>query len=282
MPTESEMSDTRSKLGILAGGGLLPRRVAEAALESGRPVFVIAFEGQTDADVLEGIPHAWMRLGGIGKIFSRLHDEEVRDLCMIGQFRRPTLRELMPDLRGSKLALKIGFNAVGDDALMRGIGDALSEEGFRIVAAYEVFGDLLAKPGVMTRRAPDEVDRADIARGFEVARAIGTLDVGQGAIVQQGIVLAIEAAEGTDAMLARCGPLVREGGGGVLVKARKPQQDNRFDLPVIGVSTVEGAAASGLAGIAVEAGGALINDAAAVTEAADRLGLFVTCVEDAG
>ena len=260
----------------------MPRRVADAALESGRPVFVVAFEGQTDADVLEGIPHAWMRLGGIGKIFSRLHAEEVRDLCMIGQFRRPTLRELMPDLRGSKLALKIGFNAVGDDALMRGIGDALAEEGFRVVAAYEVFEDLLAKPGVMTRRTPDEDDEADIARGFEVARAIGSLDVGQGAIVQQGIVLAVEAAEGTDAMLARCGPLVREGGGGVLVKARKPQQDKRFDLPVIGVSTVEGAAASGLAGIAVEAGAALINDSAAVTEAADRLGLFVTCVEDAG
>lgn len=277
MPTE-----TRPKLGILAGGGLLPRRVADAALESGRPVFVVAFEGQTDADVLEGIPHAWMRLGGIGKIFSRLHAEEVRDLCMIGQFRRPTLRELMPDLRGSKLALKIGFNAVGDDALMRGIGDALAEEGFRVVAAYEVFEDLLAKPGVMTRRTPDEDDEADIARGFEVARAIGSLDVGQGAIVQQGIVLAVEAAEGTDAMLARCGPLVREGGGGVLVKARKPQQDKRFDLPVIGVSTVEGAAASGLAGIAVEAGAALINDSAAVIEAADRLGLFVTCVEDAG
>ena len=268
-----------SKLGILAGGGPLPRRIAEAALDAGREVFLVAFEGQADAGALDGLPHAWMRLGAVGRVFDRLHAEEVRDLCMIGQFRRPTLRELMPDLRGGKLALKIGFNAVGDDTLMRGIGEALAEEGFRVVAPYEVLEDLLAKPGLLTRRAPEELDSADIARGLDVARTVGRLDVGQGAIVQQGIVLAIEAAEGTDAMLARSGGLVREGGGGVLVKARKPQQDNRLDLPVIGVSTVEAAAAAGLAGIAVEAGGALINDTKAVAEAADRLGLFVISVE---
>ncbi len=280
MPAATAMSDAQPKLGILAGGGPLPRRLAEAAMDGGRAVFVIAFDGQTDSGALDGLPHAWMRLGGIGKIFARLHAEGVRDLCLIGQFRRPTLRELMPDLRGSRLAVKIGFNVAGDDALMRGIGDALAEEGFRVVAPYEVMEELLAKPGVLTRRRPDETDSADIARGFEVARAIGAVDAGQGAIVQQGIVLAVEAAEGTDAMLARTGALVRDGGGGVLVKARKPQQDDRLDLPVIGVSTVEGVAAAGLAGIAVEAGGALINDRPAVVEAADRLGLFVTCVED--
>ncbi len=274
------MSETKPKLGILAGSGPLPRQVAEAAREAGRAVFLVAFEGQTDPATVAGLPHAWMRLGGVGRIFSRLHAEQVRDLCLIGRIRRPTLRELMPDLRGSRLAMKIGLGAAGDDALMRGIGDALAEEGFRVVAVQEVMAELLAKPGLLTRNRPDELDNADIARGLEVARAIGVLDVGQGAIVQRGIVLAVEAAEGTDAMLARTGSLVRGGGGGVLVKARKPQQDDRFDLPVIGVSTVEGAAAAGLAGIAVEAGRALINDAPAVAEAADRLGLFVICVDD--
>ncbi len=274
------MSETKPKLGILAGSGPLPRQVAEAARAAGRAVFLVAFEGQTDPATVAGLPHAWMRLGGVGRIFSRLHAEQVRDLCLIGRIRRPTLRELMPDLRGSRLAMKIGLGAAGDDALMRGIGDALAEEGFRVVAVQEVMTELLAKPGLLTRNRPDELDHADIARGLEVARAIGALDVGQGAIVQRGIVLAVEAAEGTDAMLARTGSLVRGGGGGVLVKARKPQQDDRFDLPVIGVSTVEGAAAAGLAGIAVEAGRALINDAPALAEAADRLGLFVICVDD--
>ena len=119
-----------------------------------------------------------------------------------------------------------------------------------------------------------------MARALEVARAIGELDVGQGAVVQQGLVLAVEAAEGTDAMLTRCGPLRRDGGGGVLVKTSKPQQDRRLDLPVIGVSTVEAAAAAGLAGIAVVAGGALVHDSGAVADAADRLGLFVVCLDE--
>lgn len=276
------MPDQKSKLGILAGGGPLPRRVAEAGLEGGREVFIIAFDGQTDRDIVDGLPHAWMRMGAIGRIFDRLHAEGVEDLCMIGHFRRPSLREAMPDLRGSKVAARIGLNSGGDDTLLRAISDVLTEEGFRVVGAHEVLEDLLATPGVLTKRTPDEQDRADIARGLEVASAIGALDVGQGAVVQQGLVLAVEAAEGTDAMLARCGALRRDGGGGVLVKAHKPQQDRRLDLPVIGVSTVEAAAAAGLVGIAVVAGGTLIHDSRAVAEAADRLGLFVVCLDEPG
>lgn len=274
------MSDAKPKLGILAGGGPLPRRVADAALESGRQVFIVAFEGQTNPDTVDGLPHAWMRLGGVGRILDRLHAEAVQDLCMIGPFRRPSLRELMPDLRGTRVAARVGLAAGGDDALLRGVGEVLEEEGFRLVGAHQVLEDLLAKPGVLTKRAPDAQGRADIDRGLEVARTIGVLDVGQAAVVQQGIVLAVEAVEGTDAMLARCGDLRRAGGGGVLVKARKPQQDERLDLPALGVRTVENAAAAGLVGIAVEAGGALVHDPEAVAEAADRLGLFVVCLED--
>lgn len=276
----SALPENKPKLGILAGGGPLPRRVAEAGLRGGRAVFIVAFDGQTDRDAVADLPHAWMRLGGVARIFKRLRSEGVRDLCMIGHFRRPSLRELMPDLRGSRIAARVGLNAGGDDALLRAISDVLAEEGFRVIGAHEILEDLLAKPGILTERVPDEQDRADIARGLEVARAIGALDVGQGAVVQQGLVLAVEAAEGTDAMLDRCGALRREGGGGVLVKARKPQQDQRLDLPAIGVSTVERAAAAGLAGIAVQAGGALIHEPEAVAEAATRLGLFVVCLDD--
>jgi len=273
------MSNAMPKLGILAGGGPLPRRVAEAALDGGREVFVVAFDGQTDPETVAGLPHAWMRLGGVRRIFERLHAEEVQDLCMIGPFRRPSLRELMPDLRGARVAARVGLSAGGDDALLRGLGEVLEEEGFRVVGAHQVLEDLLAKPGLLTERVPDEQDRTDIDRGLEVARAIGLLDVGQGAVVQHGIVLAVEAAEGTDGMLARCAGLRRAGGGGVLVKARKPQQDQRLDLPALGVGTVENAAAAGLVGIAVEAGGALLHDPEAVAEAGDRLGLFVVCLD---
>ena len=160
----SAVTEDKPKLGLLAGSGPLPRQVAEAALDAGRGVFIVAFEGHTDPETVEGLPHAWMRLGGVGRIFERLHAEAVRDLCLIGTMRRPSLRELRPDLRGTRLAARIGFSATGDDALLRGIVKALAEEGFRVVGAHEVLEDLLARPGLMTRRAPDERDRADIAR----------------------------------------------------------------------------------------------------------------------
>ena len=273
------MSAGEAKLGILAGGGPLPGRLARRCIEIGRPVFVVAFTGQTDPETVDGIPHLWTRMGAVGPTLQRLHAEGVSELCMIGPVRRPTLRELLPDLRGARMAARIGLGARGDDGLLRGLGEALADEGFRLVGAHDLMEELLAKPGLLTRRAPTDADRADIARGLQVARAVGAVDVGQGAVVQQGVVLAVEAVEGTDAMLERAGRLLRDGGGGVLVKARKPQQDSRLDLPTIGVVTVECASAAGLAGIAVEADGALIEDADAVAATADRLGLFVVCLE---
>ncbi|NNG05418.1 MAG: UDP-2,3-diacylglucosamine diphosphatase LpxI [Inquilinus sp.] len=273
------MSAGKDKLGILAGGGPLPGRLARRCLETGRPVFIVAFTGQTEPSSVEGVPHLWTRMGSVGPTLERLHAEGVTELCMIGPVHRPTIRELLPDLRGARMAARIGLGARGDDGLLRGLGEALADEGFRLVGAHDLMEELLAKPGLLTRRAPTDADRADIDRGLLVARAVGAVDVGQGAVVQQGVVLAVEAAEGTDAMLERAGALLRAAGGGVLVKARKPQQDTRLDMPTIGVVTVERAAAAGLAGIAVEADGALIEDAAAVAEAADRLDLFVVCLE---
>ncbi len=278
-PAAVERSARNAKLGILAGGGPLPRKLARTCLESGRDVFMIAFTGHTDMATPEGVPHVWVRLGAVGKAIDRLRREGVSDLCMIGPVRRPSLRELMPDARGTRLAARVGLNARGDDSVLQALNRALADEGFRVVGVHELLDDLLARPGLLSERAPDRQDHTDIARALDVARTIGALDVGQGAVVQQGVVLAVEAAEGTDAMLDRCAGLRRDGGGGVLVKVRKPQQDNRVDLPTIGVTTVERAAAAGLSGIAVEAGGALIHDSAAVAETANRLGLFVLCFE---
>src|SRR3546814_5686365 len=187
----------------------------------------------------------------------------------------------MPDWRAARFLARIGFARIGDDGLLNSIRDLLQEEGFRLVGAHDVLEGLLARQGLLTRTAPDEMAMADIARGLAAARAIGDLDIGQAAVVQQGIVLALEAIEGTDRMLDRCADLRREGPGGVLVKARGSEEDDRLDLPTIGVRTVERAAAAGLRGIAVEAGGALIVDAAAVAASADRLGLYVVVVEPA-
>lgn len=268
-------------LAIVAGAGPLPRRLIAACRDRGIPVLVLAFEGQTDRQTPDGVPHLWSRLGTAGSVVDRLVRDGIRRVVLAGNFRRPGLSELRPDWATARLLPRLGLGSLGDDAVMRRIESILSEKGIRVIGVQDVLCEDLATPGRLTRAEPDAVARADLDRARAVARAIGRLDAGQGAVVQQGVVLAVEAAEGTDAMLRRCADLRREGPGGVLVKARKPQQDDRLDLPTIGPATVAAAAAAGLRGIAVEAAGALIVDRAAVAAAADRLGLFVVVLDPA-
>jgi DUF1009 family protein len=266
------------KLAIFAGGGDLPARLAEAARGSGREVFMVAFEGHTAPASVAGLPHLWSRFGAAAAILDFLHGNGVTELVLAGPVRRPSLPEIMPDWRATRFLAKVGTRALGDDGFLRAITRGLEEEGFRVVGIQDILRDLLAPPGPLGALRPDAVAEADIARGIEVARIVGALDVGQAVVVQQGLVLGVEAIEGTDALIARCGPLRRDGAGGVLVKVKKPQQDRRLDLPTIGVQTVVGAASAGLRGIAVEAGGTLVMDRPALVAAADQAGLFVVGV----
>lgn len=267
------------KLAILAGGGTLPARIANAVRGQGREVFIVAFDGHTDPETVAGVPHVWSRFGAAGTILRRLHEEGVGEVVLAGPVKRPSFTELMPDWRTARFLARVGTRALGDDGLLRAVVREVEEDGFRVVGLHDLLKDLLTVAGPVGRLTPDADAERDIARAVEVARALGALDVGQGAVVQQGIVLAVEAIEGTDAMLARCAALARPGTGGVLVKVKKPKQDRRIDLPTMGVTTVEMAAAAGIRGIVIEAGGSLLVDRAAVAEAADRLGLFVVGIE---
>jgi DUF1009 family protein len=263
-------------LGILAGGGPFPGQVAEAATRAGRDVFIVAFEDYAEPAVIGRYPHAYARVGAAGRILALLRARNCRDIVLVGPVRRPSLLDLRPDLEGSKILGRIGRAAfTGDDGLLAAIVRVFAEEGFRVLGAHEFISDAVGPRGVLGGVAPDDAARADIARGIAVARAIGQVDVGQGCIVQQGIVLAVEAIEGTDQMLARAGALARPGPGGVLVKLVKPGQDRRADMPAIGPRTLTAAAAAGLRGVAFEAGGTLLTDRAACVAEADRLGLFL-------
>ena len=153
---------------------------------------------------------------------------------------------------------------------------------FRSVSVQDVAGGLLAGTGTLGRHQPDEIDRTDIARGVAVLNVMGGLDIGQGVVVQAGVVLGVEAIEGTDALIVRCGTLRRSGKGPVLVKLAKPEQEQRVDLPAIGPATIAGCAAAGFAGIAVEAGRSLIIDRAATIAAADEASLFLVGLSTAG
>ena len=271
---------TDSALGILAGGGPFPGRVAEAALAAGRPVFIIALRGFAEPDVVGRFPHAEVRLGAAGEILRLLREHACTDLVLVGPVRRPSFLDLRPDAEGARILARIGRAAfAGDDGLLASVVRVLGEEGFRVLGAHEVLTEAVGPKGVLGRVAPDPSATADIARGVAVVRALGAVDVGQGCVVQQGVVLAVEAIEGTDAMLARAAALARPGPGGVLVKMVKPGQDRRADLPAIGPGTLEAASAAGLRGVAFEAGGTLLTDRSACIQAADNAGLFLTGID---
>jgi len=263
-------------LGIIAGGGALPGRVAAAARAAGRAVFVVGLEGFAEAAVLAPFPHAFARIGAAGRIQELLRAHGCQDLVLIGAVRRPSVFEMRPDAEGAKILARIGRAAFsGDDGLLAAITRVLGEAGFRVLGAHEIMREALAPAGLLTRAGPDAQAMADITRGAAVARALGATDVGQGCVVQHGLVLAVEAIEGTDAMLARCHALARPGLGGVLVKLVKPGQDRRADLPTIGPATVQAAAAAGLRGIAFEANGTLLAEREGTLALADEKGLFL-------
>ncbi|MBN8532425.1 MAG: UDP-2,3-diacylglucosamine diphosphatase LpxI [Alphaproteobacteria bacterium] len=267
-----------TKLGIIAGKGTLPEEVARACEAAGRSYYILAIESETDPGLTVNRPHAWVRMAAVGKALKLLRAEGIREIVFAGGIERPSFTTLIPDMAGAKLMgriLSAHHGGGGDDALLGVLVKFMEDEGFTVTGAEQIAGNLLGAGGVLGKVQPTEADRRDIALGLEVAHALGKMDVGQAVVVQQGMVLGVEAIEGTDALIARCAVLKRPGGGGVLVKAKKPQQDSRVDLPSLGPITVEKAAAGGFAGIAFETGGTLLLQREEAVVLADRLGVFL-------
>ncbi len=265
-------------LGIIAGSGDLPRRLVENCRAAGRDVFVVALEGETDPEAVADVPHVWARLGAAAAALDQLRDRGVRELVLAGGVRRPTLTSLRPDWRAAKFLARVGYRALGDDGLLSAVVKELEREGFTVVGPDRLLTGAELHEGPLGDVAPDTDALADIAKGLRLARAIGALDIGQAVVVQQGLVLGVEAIEGTDALLRRCAELRRDGPGGVLVKAEKPNQETRTDRPTIGPRTVSLAGEAGLRGIAAQAGATLVLDRAEVIRRADAAGLFVVGV----
>jgi len=273
------------KLGLIAGGGSLPVEIAEHCERSGRPLFVVRLKGFAGTELA---PYAGAEVGiaELGKCFKALKRAGCEAVCLAGNVTRPDFSALIPDMRGlAALPAAIAAARKGDDALLRFLVGEFEKEGFAVEGAHEVMDDLSLPPGPLGRCSPPEAAGGDVQRALEVARAIGRLDIGQGAVVCDGLVLAVEAQEGTDAMLARVAELpeaIRGRPGaprGVLAKAPKPIQETRVDMPTIGLATVQAVARAGLAGIVGEAGRLLVLDREAVTALADELGVFILGVE---
>ena len=275
----------KGALGIIAGGGDLPRAVAQSARDAGREVFIVALRGSLTESWVEDFPHEWVSLGEPGRALKALSGAGVSEILLAGRVDRPKFSELKLDAKGVIVLPRVVAAARrGDDALLRMMVEIFEREGFHAVSVSDAAPGLVCGEGPLGRISPNEDHQADIAAAFKIVRALGALDVGQAAVVCEGLALAVEAAEGTDKMIARIGTLREALRGtpadkrGVLVKALKPTQDAKTDMPVIGVDTVRNAAAVGLAGIALEAGKSLIVGKGAVAAEADRLGLFVVGV----
>lgn len=282
------MNQTPPKLGLIAGGGPLPLQVASACRASGRGVFVVRIKGMADPADFDAYDGADAGIAELGKAIDLLKTAGCGSICFAGVVKRPDFNALKPDLRGLKaLPGVIASARKGDDALLRFLVGEFEREGFQVEGAQAIAQHLPLDAGALGAVSPGAEHQADIRKALEMARWVGEHDIGQAAVVAAGVVLALEAQEGTDAMLRRCAALpeaVRGHAGarvGVLAKAPKPIQERRIDLPVIGIDTVERAADAGLAGIVGEAGAVLVLDREGVIATADRLGLFVWGVRGA-
>ena len=269
------------KLGIIAGGGELPVVLAEHMAATQRPYFVARVAQMADP-ALEKHPGATHGLGGMGARMDAMREAGCDAVVLLGQVARPDLKTLqLDDVAMGMLPAILAAMPHGDDALLRAVLAEHEKAGFRVIGAEQAMSDLLAQPGAWGAVAPNESQLSDITKAAKVASASGAFDIGQGVVVCEGLVLAVEAQEGTDAMLRRVAELPTTIRGtpqarrGVLLKRPKPIQERRIDLPTIGVRTIEGAANAGLAGVAVEAQGALAVRRADIIAAANRAGIFV-------
>lgn len=272
-------------LAIICGAGNLPFAVADAVMQRGRRVVLFAVRGWADPQRVADYPHYWGALGQFGWFCRVTRKEGCRDLVIIGSVVRPALSQIRLDFGTVRVFPRIiGAFRGGDNHMLSGLMRIMEDHGFRLLGAHEVAPEILVPEGLLGERTPSAGDQGDIDRGLALIRAIGVFDVGQAAVVSGNHVLGVEAIEGTDSLLARIAELRRLGrirapaGSGVLVKAPKPGQDRRFDLPAIGPQTVEGVARAGLAGLAVVAGQTIVAEPQAVAMAADRQKVFVVGV----
>ena len=263
-------------IGLIAGNGRFPLLFAREARERGLRIAAVAHRGETD-EALEGEVDdlVWVRVGQLGKLIRSLRRAGVTRAVMAGGIDKVrSLAAIRPDLRGI-LFLRRAFAAGGhgDDSLLRALADELEGEGIHIVASTTFLESLIATPGRLAGPRPSSQALQDIRTGCRVLTALGAADVGQSVAVERGVVLAIEAVEGTDEAVRRAGRLGR--GGFVVVKTAKRGQDMRFDVPAVGPGTIATMVEAGASVLAIESGATLLLDRARLVEAADAAGIAV-------
>ncbi len=265
----------KTKLGLIAGGGMMPVEIIKHCNQTGREIFVVGLEPYSWEEQLQGAPHIFAKIGEVGKILKAMSKNGVQEIVMAGGIKRPSFKELIPDWEGAKLIAKLAIKKMSDNNMFLAAVAEIERHGFKVVGIEDVVPEMLFSEGIYGKVKPSSDDMDDIQRGIIVARALGAVDVGQAVVVQEGMVLAVEAIEGTDMMLSRANTVKKEGKAPVMVKILKPGQDTRTDLPAIGLQTIEQLKKYGIKGIAVEAGAILLIERDAVIKMADESGIFI-------
>lgn len=268
------MSENK-KLGMIAGSGMMPVEIIKHCNDNNIDIFVVGLEPFANEEQLKDAPHIFAKIAEAGKMMKAFKANNVENIVLAGGIKRPSFKEMIPDWEGMKIVAKLAVKKMSDDNMFRAVMDEIEKRGFRVVGIEEVVPEMLFQEGIYGKTKPTSDDMDDIQRGVTVAKALGAVDVGQAAVVQEGMVLAVEAIEGTDMMLSRASILKKPGKAPVMVKVLKPGQDMRVDLPAIGLQTIEQLKKYGIKGIAVEAGGILLIEKEAVIKMADKEGIFI-------
>jgi DUF1009 family protein len=269
-------------VGLIAGSGRFPVVFAEKARSLGLPVVCIGIRGSADPALATSVNRFyWTLPSRIGRVIRLFKKSGVRRVVMAGKVQKADILHkpwkvvtLLPDLRTLRFWFWRKRPDNRDDSLLLALIDEFADEGLNMESALDICPELLVSPGLLTRRAPSSREEADIAFGWDLAREMGRLDVGQSVAVKERAVLAVEAIEGTDRAILRAGDLCRAGGF-VVVKVAKPAQDMRFDVPTVGISTVENLYRAGGRVLAIEAGRTIVIDQAETIALADRYGLSI-------
>lgn len=267
------------KIGLIAGSGMMPVEIIKYCDQKDIEVFVIGLVPFALEETFKDLPHVMAKIGEAGRIIKFLKENNVVNVVLAGGIKRPSFKELIPDWEGAKIAAKLAMTKMGDDSMFRAVINEFEGRGFHIAGIEEVVPEMLFSAGIYGKVKPSAADMDDINRGIVVATALGKVDVGQAVVVQEGMVLAVEAIEGTDKMLERAASVKKEGKAPIMVKILKPGQDTRVDLPAIGKLTIEQFKKYGIKGIAVQSGGILLIEREAVIQMADEAGIFIIGID---
>ncbi|WP_417905327.1 LpxI family protein [Candidatus Tisiphia endosymbiont of Micropterix aruncella] len=263
----------KSIIGIIAGNGLLPISLANSFIKQGGQCYIAALEGEANPVLYKDFIHQFFKIGMVKPIIEYFRKYDVKNIILAGGVNRPNLRSIKVDLMGSRLLARIlKQKFLGDDKLLSIVTDFLEEKGFKVVSSYEI---LRTNNDVMTIAVPSRIDNTDIELGIKLLDSIGCLDVGQSVIVDNGYIIGIEAAEGTDNLIERCSYLRKNSTGGVLIKMMKKGQDTRIDIPTIGAKTISNLANYGYKGLAIQKDKVIILEIERTIGLANECGLFI-------